>query len=150
MKVTLTKTSPISSRRNRPGRSIVYVQSPLDKIADDFAIEYGVFRLPFKSRTWSSICNEISKITALALKDLFAGSISIKFSYKAGCRCGCSPGYIVKYDSSRDGLNHWVDVDLSSEEMKQFRAQVFSLTRISNLRKEKEKYNEENTEKALA
>ncbi|NCX79853.1 MAG: hypothetical protein EBW96_08135, partial [Actinobacteria bacterium] len=72
-----------------PGRSIVYVNSPLDQVAEDFGNQYGVWQLPFKSRTWSSINNEVSKITAEVLKELFAGAVSIKFSQKAGCSCGC-------------------------------------------------------------
>jgi hypothetical protein len=138
MKATLTKTAHISSRRSRPGRSIAYVNSPLDQVADEFATEYEIWDLPFKSKTWTSICNEVSKITAGVLKQLFAGATSIKFSYKAGCSCGCSPGYIVKYDSYRDGLNHWVDIEASAEELAELRASLFSLRRISALRKEKE------------
>lgn len=141
MKATLTKTCSIrDSRRAKPGRSIVYVSSPLDDVADAFAKEYGVWQLPFKSRTWSSVCSEVSKITADVLKEIFAGAVSIKFSQKAGCSCGCSPGYIVKYNSHREGLNHWVDIEASEDELKELRASLFSLRRISNIGKEKENW----------
>lgn len=141
MKATLTKTGNIrDARRAQPGRSIVYVNSPLDQVAEDFATQYEVWQLPFKSRTWSSVCNEVSKITAEVLKELFAGAVSIKFSQKAGCSCNCSPGYIVKYDSYREGLNHWVNIEASEDELKELRASLFSLRRISNLRKEKESW----------
>ena len=141
MKATLTKTCSIrDSRRAKPGRSIVYVESPLDNVADDFAKEYGVWQLAFKSRTWSSVCNEVTAITAEVLKELFAGAVSIKFSQKAGCTCGCSPGYIVKYNSHKEGLNHWVTIEASEDELKQLRASLFSLRRISNIGKEKENW----------
>jgi len=141
MKAILTNTSHIrDARRAQPGRSIVYVNSPLDKVAEDFGNQYGVWQLPFKSRTWSSINNEVSKITAEVLKELFAGAASIKFSQKAGCSCGCSPGYIVKYNTFREGLNHWVNIEASEDELKELRASLFSLRRISNLRKETESW----------
>lgn len=140
MKATLTQSKPITSRRARPGRSIVYVRSTLDAVADEFYNKYEIFDLQFKCRTWSSVCGKVTKVTTEALKDIFAAATSIKFSHKAGCSCGCSPGYIVKYDSERDGRNYWVDIEWSEQELNNIRASVFSERTIASLFKEKEKW----------
>lgn len=134
MKATLTKTAPVqNSRRQKPGRSIVYIESPFDTIADEFASEHKVWNLPFKSKTWSAVCREATKINAKALKELFPEAVSIKFSAKAGCTCGCSQGYIVKTNSTLPGQNHWVTVEASRVEQDVFRAGIFSLRRARDL-----------------
>jgi hypothetical protein len=136
MKATLTQSSPVSDRRTKAGRNLVYIKSPFDDIADKFASAHGIWNLPFKSKTWSTICRETNKINAKALKELFPDALSIKFSAKAGCRCGCSPGYIVKQDSYLPGQNHWVTIEASATIQAVFRAGLFSLRRANELAEE--------------
>ena len=152
LKATLTKSSPISSDfRKRPGRSIVYVNSVLDKAADEFGTKYDVWNLPFKSKTWSSVCRVINKATAELLRQLFPDAVSIKFSAKAGCSCGCSPGYIVKKNDYVVGSNHWVDIEASQEEYDEFLTQVFSHKHRTGIQKEKEAYlKQKETQEAVA
>ena len=84
----------------------------------------GIYSLPYKSKTWSALCREVSKITSKLLRDqIFVGATSVTFSAKAGCTCGCSPGYIVKKDDYALGQNHWVDIELTEEELSAFRRQ---------------------------
>lgn len=149
MKATLTKTTPVSDRRARPGRNIVYVKSPFDDIADKFAFAHGIWNLPFKSKTWSSICRETNKINARALKELFPEATSIKFSAKAGCTCGCSPGFIVKTESYLKGTNNWVTIEPTQVVQDMFRASIFSNRREWELQEEVLDYNQK-TQKVLA
>ena len=142
MKATLTKTTPVSDRRARPGRNIVYVKSPFDDVADQFGTKFGIWNLPFKSKTWSNICREANKLNLQALKDLFPEATSIKFSAKAGCTCGCSPGFIVKTENYLKGTNNWVTIEPAQVEQDMFRASIFSLRREWELREEVLDYNQ--------
>jgi hypothetical protein len=137
MKATLTKTAPVqNSRRRSPGRNIVYVSSPFDDIADEFATKNGIWNLPFKCKTWTGVCREATKINANALKELFPEAVSIKFSQKAGCTCGCSSGYIVKTNSTQLDTNNWVTIEATQVEQDVFRASIFSLRREVELKEE--------------
>lgn len=126
MKATLTKTYPVSNRRAKPGRNLVYVKSPFDNIADEFGTEVGIWNLPFKSKTWSKVCREANKLNIQAIKDLFPEATSIKFSQKAGCTCGCSPGFIVNTESHLQGTNNWVTIEPTQEQQEAFRTSIFS------------------------
>lgn len=142
MKATLIKTTQISERRAKPGRNLVYVKSPLDDIADEWAGKHGVWNLPFKSKTWSKICREATKLNIAAFKHLFPDAVSIKFSIKAGCKCGCSPGYIVKTESYLKGTNNWVTIEASQMEQDVFQASIFSARRTWELQNEMMEYNQ--------
>lgn len=142
MKATLTKTAPVqNSRRQKPGRNIVYIKSPFDNIVDEFGSAHKVWNLPFKSKTWSKICGEATKLNTKALKELFPEAVSIKFSAKAGCSCNCSPGYIIKTNSDRLGTNNWVTIEATQAEQDNFRASIFSLRRAKELREEIAQHN---------
>lgn len=137
MKATLTQTAPVqNSRRQKLGRNIVYVSSPFDDIADEFATKNGIWNLPFKCKTWTGVCREATKINANALKKLFPEAVSIKFSRKAGCNCNCSPGYIVNINSDLPGTNNWVTIEATQVEQDVFRASIFSLRREVELKEE--------------
>ena len=136
MKATLTKTAPVSDRRAKAGRNLVYIKSPFDDIADEFASQHGIWNLPFKCKTWSKICREATKLNIQAFKHLFPDATSIKFSAKAGCSCSCSPGYIVKTDSYLKGTNNWLTVEASQVVLDMFRASIFSARRKFELQEE--------------
>lgn len=119
MKVTITTTREVNrTGRSKMGRSLIYVKSPLDDLADKFACNYGVYGLPFKSKTWDKVCRQVTKIHVVELKKLFPEALEIKFSRTAGCRCGCSPGYIMKHEPNQWGKNFWVDIEASEVENK--------------------------------
>ena len=117
----------------------MYIKSPFDTIADEFATQYGIYNLPFKSKTWSKICREATKINIQAFKHLFPDATSIKFSATAGCKCGCAQGYIVKTDSYLKGTNNWVDIEAPQVVLDMFRASIFSARRKFELQEEIEK-----------
>jgi hypothetical protein len=137
MKATLTKTTPVqNSRRAKPSRSLVYVNSPFDDIVDEFGSRHKIWNLDFKSKTWSAVCREATKYNIKALKTIFPEAVSIKFSAKAGCSCGCSPGYIVKTNSTSLGTNNWADIEASQVVKDMFRLSIFSARRKFELHEE--------------
>ena len=85
MKATITHTSS-SNPHKSSGRSIVYVESPLNKVADEFAYKHGIFGLPFKCKTWDKVCRQVNKTHVVELKKLFPEALDIKFSAKAARR----------------------------------------------------------------
>ena len=115
MKATITQ----SSQRNKIGNSIVYVESFLDKVVDAWFDKNQIYNLPFKSKTWGKVKALASKVNSKALRELFPDAVSIKFSSKAGCNCGCSQGYIVKHEPNTYGRNFWVDVFVTPEEVEE-------------------------------
>jgi hypothetical protein len=118
MKATISQTREVNrTGRSKMGRSIIYVESPLYKVADKFASDHNVFGLPFKSKTWGKVCQQVTKTHIVELKKLFPGALEIKFSQTAGCRCGCSPGYIMKHEANQYGKNFWVDIEASEVEI---------------------------------
>lgn len=52
-----------------------------------------------------------SALKALDKLEIDRSKLSVKWSQKAGCRCGCSPGFIVDgWDSTLDGKNLYVTI----------------------------------------
>jgi hypothetical protein len=134
MKATITKTREISSgQRRKPGRNLVYIKSPFDDVADNFACKYDIFNLEFKCKTWSKVCRLATKAAIKALKEVFPYASDIKFSAKAGCTCGCSPGYVIKENSNVIGKNYWVTIEATDEEISSFKDQVHSPRIVSEL-----------------
>lgn len=134
MEATITYTR----KSSRIKASVVYVESPINKVADEFAVEHGIYELRFKSVVWTKICRMTNKLNAQALKQLFPEALTIRFSHKAGCGCGCSPGFLLKCkDDLHQGKNFWVNIEATEEEVAAFKAQLSSLKLAENLEKEK-------------
>jgi hypothetical protein len=137
MRATVTQTRKISSdQRRKQGRSLVYIESPFDKIADEFASQYGIFCLQFKCKAWSQVCRMATKNAVQALKEIFPNALEIKFSSKAGCSCGCSPGYVVKENTNDYGKNHWVTIEATDEEIASFKETIYNSKIVSKLNAE--------------
>ena len=118
-----------SEKRGKFGRAIVYLQkSPLDKVADEWFTKNDISRLNFKCKTWDKVCRIVNKAQADLLKELFSEGVkSITYSRKAGCGCGCSPGFVVKYDNNNvSGRWFWVDLEATEEELNVYRNKVNS------------------------
>jgi len=121
---TITNTRDIEkTHRSEPGKSIIYVESPLYKVTEDFADKHGIFNLNFKSKVWGRVCRAASKANIVSLLQLFPNATSIKFSAKAGCKCGCSPGYIMMHDNTW-GKNYWVNIQATQQEIQQFTKEI--------------------------
>jgi hypothetical protein len=112
----------ISSSKNLNKRhSIIYLNSPLNEAADEFATDQGIYEAPFKSKTWSKVSRLANKHHIAALRKLFPESTGIRFSAKAGCRCGCSPGFVMKHEHPNQfGRMFWVDFQASETEVNAF------------------------------
>lgn len=138
MKATLTKTNFNKDRRNLVqygSRSIVYVNCPLNDVADRFATANGIFHLSFKSKVWSRICREVNKKTLEALRPLFPQAESLTFSAKAGCKCGCSPGFVMKHKVDPQ-QNHWVDIEVNDKELEAFAISINCARNQAELKEE--------------
>jgi hypothetical protein len=123
MKAIITQSNP---RNNKIGNSIVYVESQLDAVVDAWYNKHEVYNLSFKCKTWGKVKTLATKEHTKALKELFPDAHSIKFSSKAGCRCGCSPGYIIKHEPNTYGRNFWVDMLVTPEETEELSQRVNS------------------------
>lgn len=91
----------------------VFTSSNLSEAIDKFFTENKIYNLPFKCRTWTKLKNFVSKIEEVTLKNSFSleESAIVKYSHKAGCSCGCSPGFRVR-KTDKDFRNHDVFVKL--------------------------------------
>lgn len=115
----------IEKSNNR--QSIVYVESPFTKVADDFAMEHWIYSATFKSKVWTKVCKLTNNVNVAALKELFPETTTIRFSHKAGCNCGCSPGFVMKYEHPNQfGKTYWVNVEATEDEVAAFRAKIAS------------------------
>lgn len=139
MNATITTTKPVRNRYGvtKHGRhSVVYVNTPLNDVVDEFARAHGVFGLSFRSKTWTRLCKMVHKRTTQALEPLFKDvAQGFRFSHRAGCACGCSPGYIMTHVMG-PRADHWVEVKCAPEELEEFRAQVFSTKVVGMLQQE--------------
>jgi hypothetical protein len=140
MKATITQERSLSPGRYRASygnRTIVYVEDPLARVLDKEIFDaHGIMNLNFECKSWNQICKAASKLTACALADLFQSNYNITYSRKAGCSCGCSPGFIVKRhgDYKQPFLKFtdmWVDVEFTEQEINDFRTAWFDKFKAS-------------------
>jgi hypothetical protein len=103
----------IRSSDSRKGfnRSVVYVESALDEVANQWFGKHKIRSLDFRCKTWEKACKVVNKQHIKALKELFPEADSIRFSRTAGCNCGCSPGFIMKYTGNVANKSFWVDMN---------------------------------------
>ena len=120
MNATITTTRRTTKHSHR---SVIYIESPLNDIADEFATKHGVFGLSFKSKTWSKVCRATNKRHVEVLRKVFPDAINIQFSNTAGCACGCSPGFIMTHAPALKS-NYWVGMVASAEEREAFAAEM--------------------------
>jgi hypothetical protein len=123
-------------RRRNAGRSIIYIESPLDKVADRWFTANEIMCVPFKCKTWKKISRMATKTTLASLKELFPEALRITFSAKAGCRCGCSPGYIMKHPANQFGRTFWVDIEASESEIERFATSINCARLVHELKEE--------------
>ena len=125
MKATIRMSEGSHHSNRRPaGRSIVYIESPLDRVADRWFNAKRIGNLSFKCKTWSKVSRMATRAALSSLKELFPEALKLTFSAKAGCRCGCSPGYIMKHPSNQYGKTFWVDLEASESEIELFATSI--------------------------
>ncbi len=127
----MTKTKAIVTQTRfdnsvRPGKCKVYVGSDntIDEQLDQWFSKNSIHTLTFKSRAWSWLSNQRHKLfSKLIAEALDVGVKHVKFSHKAGCSCGCSPGFNVTLPQQAlqyTRNNVWVDVTISNEDSLMF------------------------------
>lgn len=123
MKATITQTR---NPDRLTSKNVVYVESPLDRIVDRWFTSNDIMNLMFKCKTWDKVKRIATKAHISALQELFPDATSIRYSRKAGCRCGCSPGYLVKMSGAHysNGKDHWVDIEATPDEIAAVERQV--------------------------
>jgi hypothetical protein len=118
---SFTLKSKSSRTQRNGGRYIydgfnVYTDSNLSETIDEFFSTNKIYNLSFKCRTWTKLKNFVSKVEEASLKKSFSleDSAVVKYSHKAGCSCGCSPGFRVRktLKSLNEFRNHDVCVKL--------------------------------------
>lgn len=131
MKVAIRTIMPLPS-----SKVVVYVEnSAIMDIANQWFDCNEVYSMPL-SNTWNQVRRILNKLHTQAIGELLPYAHSIRFSQKAGCFCGCSPGYIVKYSVPITGKEYWVDIKTTKEEQDSFTAKLDKL--VSKLEKEKQ------------
>jgi hypothetical protein len=90
----------------------VYADSNLSEVIDEFFNSKKIYSLPFKCRTWTKLKNFVNKVEEVSLKKSLSleDSAVVKYSHKAGCSCGCSPGFRVR--KTRTALNEFRNHDV--------------------------------------
>lgn len=110
-------------RSVRPGKCKVYVGSDnkFDKLLNDWMNKNSIYSLTFKSRAWTWLSNQRHHLfSKLIAKALGCDPKDVKFSHKAGCPCGCSPGFNVTLPQAAlqyTRSNVWADVVVDEDEL---------------------------------
>jgi len=91
-KLKSARRRPYSERTIHNGFNI-FVDSNATALVDEFFNKHEIWKLDFKCSTWTRMKNAATKINVAAMHEFFGSDVEINFSHKAGCSCGCSPGY---------------------------------------------------------
>lgn len=107
-------------------KTIVYVDSNLLDTVDKDIFDKYVSNLRVKSRAWPALIRKVTAAIAPAIKEHLNGDYKVTYSRKAGCKCGCSPGFIVtRHGSYTQPIlvykEMFVDVVHTEEEIESFR-----------------------------
>jgi len=133
--ITTTQIDQIrdNDHRRSADRFIVYRESSAAQVADKFFDDHEIFSLKFKCKAWNKVCRtaEAADISAIvpALCERFKltpADMEIRFSRTAGCKCGCSPGFVGKLSKFVPGLsgkNVWMRLAPSDDAMTLLRAE---------------------------
>ncbi len=92
-------------------KAVIYVESnSIDELINKWFDEHEIHNLTFKSKAWSYINKKRNAFIAERIHKLLNldPHYKIVFSHRAGCSCGCSPGFLIK----QGGRNcRWVCID---------------------------------------
>lgn len=114
----------------RSNKTIVYVEdTKLHKIADAWFTKNNLYSLRVRSKAWKMICRYISSKCGFHLASHFKLEQSrVKFNHKAGCSCGCSPGFVIK--PAPEGLsshNVWADIKVTESDVQGLECLISSM-----------------------
>jgi hypothetical protein len=125
------KKSPTRFTVSRESNAIALIES-------EFAGKHGIYDLPYHSTCWDAVVRASTAAEAAAMEPVLCaefglapGDFTLKFSAKAGCPCGCSPGYIgmltpagySRPSSDKLSRHHlWMDVLVGDGDIANIRA----------------------------
>lgn len=133
MKITVDKKTN-KFTRHTGNKAIVYVDSNLlDKLDVDLYYPY-VLDLKVQSSAWNTVKNKATKLIGNEISKFLDEKYKVRYSKSAGCKCGCSPGYIIErdnnvpFDKLSPALNFgemWLDISSSEEELQDFENEYY-------------------------
>ena len=122
--MTATITQSWNRTPYKHGRSVVYVDCSITELVDkEFYTKHKIWDLNFKCKTWSAVKRLASKYATVALQPLFPND-AIKYSDKAGCSCGCSPGYHITHNGSSSSKDIWVSITHDEDTLNKVRNEL--------------------------
>ncbi len=104
-------------------KAVVYVErTAVDDILTKWYHNHNIQALPVKCNAWNWLMKQRNSVLATRIHTLLKldKDCQVKFSYKAGCSCGCSPGFTIKRLGCNeprvliDGQSYsnvWVEID---------------------------------------
>lgn len=95
--------------RQSSTRFTVYTDGAARDVADEhYFTKHNIASLNFPCRSWRKVGGIASAIEAeyakAAVEARFGIKVELKFSRKAGCSCGCSPGFVGKIVGTGEGF----------------------------------------------
>lgn len=132
--MTITTTHKKTKYNSTLGnKMLIYFDCNLADVLDKEVFYPYVMDLKVKSKAWPNLFNKMIKKLIAPLNELLKGNYKIKYSRKAGCKCGCSPAIVVErgYDLKNPYLEFnesWMSFEFSEEEIQDFRSLHFTKT----------------------
>lgn len=142
-KITSTTRNYSSGNRLRNcngNKCVIFVNSTLSDIIDDWFNTNQIYNMDVKSKAWDSLRRACVRIEAEIIREYFkmsTGDLAITWSSKAGCSCPCSPGLVVTINNNHGSfpyINHWIWMDIAgtSEYLARIHAAIAKANKILN------------------
>jgi hypothetical protein len=105
-------------------------------LIDEWFNDNTVRELVVKSTAWAFLRRIVNGIESGAIaKALEIPAENVRFSQKAGCSCGCSPGFIAK-GSKFTSQNVWADIEYSESDLDEIREALNSQKLVKKFEKD--------------
>lgn len=117
-KITSTRVDH-SLRNTKWDRSVVFIESNIAELLDQWFRDNDIGSLDFKCKTWNWLIKASTEalteavFAALSVEKPLPPGTKISYSAYAGCTCPCSKGYIVNFNGNshpQSGKWLWMDV----------------------------------------
>jgi hypothetical protein len=118
----------VTSNRSRQAKgtgwwnsSRAYVDSNATKFIDEeFFAKNKIYMHNFKCKAWAAIGREAHKLNIAEMETILGNKAEIVYSHKAGCSCGCSPGYKVSNIDNAEyrGKDIWFEIEVDITALK--------------------------------
>lgn len=115
--ITRTDTHWSKGERARKGRAFITTNAlePLE----DWAKKTEIYSRSWKSRAWSMLGRRYNDLVGKVIEQELKAKA--RFSHKAGCSCGCSPGFILEDKNGTWGRTYFLNIQFTDEELQPLR-----------------------------